>query len=539
MRRFGFLALVLSTLALGCSDEEPTQPPPPSPGAPSITITPSTATVLVRASQPLVATPASSADSAVTWRILRDPALPDTANVGTIISTGPRSATYTAPPSVVPLGSDYVVSVRAVSTRDTTSYGVAKITVPRVKVTVLPNHVPSVPPATPVPFQVAVQYAPTPGFTLFVNGIANGDAGVGTLVQTGPAGAEYTSPMHDSSNTYALQAKSVEDPRHFGTAQVNVRPGFPVPSSNQSSDQFAPEWDPTSHRLAYVRGGSWDLVVYDFTLHTERVLARIGWSSLTYDGRIAWSDDGDRLVFSEQTAGRRTLGVVHADGTGRATFAPEAFTDYDEACFMPSSPESIYVAEHRGVDWSLRAYRLPALPGDRGRTLYEAAPTVEVHSPDAVILPPNIRPSVGFEVVVQGDGTVRSMKDDGVGLVGVAYSSATDRTPQVRWAIAADGTVWLTFVNELTHNVYRVDRSGLDLPQRCYSDYLAESASDLKANRPAFFAFPDAQAVSRHEPSGQWRIWVIGFPPSNIVPVPPVPGPQASRAGLARALLGR
>jgi hypothetical protein len=541
MKRITLFAVLLAALAIGCSDDEaPTQPPPPQPGPPTILLTPSTATVLVRATQSFVATPSADSDSVVTWRLVRDPSISDTANVGTIVSTGPKSAIYTAPPSVVPLNNDYLINVKAMSKRDTTVYGIARVTVPRVKVTVVPNLVASVPPATQVPLQVVVQNAPTPGFSLFVNGIAGGDAGVGTWVENGPATTVYTAPVHDTLFTYALQAKSAEDPRHFGTAQVTVIPGFALPSTDNASDQFAPEWDPTSHRLAYVRGGTWDLVVYDFALQTERVLTRVNWSGPRYDGRIAWSNDGDKLLFSEETAGRRTIGLIGANGANRASFAPEALTDYVEACFLPTSPESIYVAEHKGIDWALRAYRLSGLPGERGRGIYTPAPTVEVHTPDAVMLPPNLRPFVGFEVVVNGDGTVRSLRDDGDGLVGVAYSSATSRTSQVRWVVQADGTTWLTFIYGLNHIVYRVDKSGLQLPQQCYMDYFPESATDLRADRPAFFRFVDAHAVARQMPGGRTQIWIMAFPPSDVLPVPPGgPRPQRAPGAFARALLGR
>jgi hypothetical protein len=542
MKRVVLFAVLLAALAIGCSsDEEPTQPPPPSPGAPSIVVSPASATVLVRASEPFVATPSAGADSdsVVTWRLVRDPGTPDTTNVGSIVSTGPRSATYTAPPTVVPLGSDYLVTVKAVSTRDTTVYGIARVTVPRPQVTVLPELVPSVPPATQVPLQVLVTNAPTPGFTLFVNDIPGGDAGVGTWVQNGPASALYTAPAHDTLFSYDLQARAVEDPRRVGTAHVTVIPGFALPSTDAASDQFAPEWDPTSHRLAYVRGGTWDLVVYDFVLHAERVVTHINWSGADYDGRIAWSDDGNRLLFSEQTGARRTIGVIDASGTGRASFAPDASTDYLEACFLPTSSDSIYVAEHKSVNWDLRAYRLSGLPLERGRALYTPAISVEVHSPDAVMLPPDRRPHVGFEVVVGGDGTVRSLKDDGEGIVGVAYSSATSRTKQVRWAVQADRTFWLTFIHGANQIVYRVDKSGLNLPQQCYVDYFPESATDLRADQPRFFNFPDAQAVARRMPGGRTQIWILAFPPSNVLPVPPGPRPQRASGGLANAFLRR
>lgn len=537
MNRSAIAAILLSLAALGCSEDEPTQPPPP-PSGHTITVSPNSASVWVHMSQGFVATPSDTADHDVTWRLRRDPSLSDTLDVGTIVTTGPKSVTYTAPAKVEDALFGYSLTLQAVSTRDTTVRGVTQIIVPPVKVAILPDAAVNVLPAAELPFTILVGNTPNKGFTLEVNDIPGGNVGVGTFVMTGPASATYTAPVKDSAEVYTLRARSTDDSRRSGIARLSVFPGFVLPTTDPTQNQWTPEWSITAPpRLAYVRGGggSWQLVIYDFDTHSEQVLTTLAWSGPTYDGRIAWSDTGGRLLFSEETSGRRTIGVIQENGTGRTTFAPQAFTDYEEACFVPGSFDSIYVTQRNGVNWSLRAYRLGGLPGDVGRTLHAPAPAVELHSPDATLRSGSLRPYVAFETVVNGHGTVRSMNDDGAGRVGVAYSSATGRTRQVRWAHPANSPIfaneWITFVHQQNNALYRVDPSGLNLPILCYTEYFPEASSDLKVlPLPTnYFGFDDPLAITRLDASGHWRIWVVEFPPSLIVMRP-------RGAGLARIL---
>jgi len=518
MRLNAILVVSLALVCFGCSEDEPTQPPPPPSG--TIAVAPPSASVFVHSSQDFVATTGDTADHSVTWRLRRDPLLSDTLDVGTIVSTGAKTVTYTAPAKVENL-LGYSLTLQAVSTRDTTVRGSTQIIVPAVQVALVPDHLLSVLPAVQVPFYVLVGNTPNKGFTLAVNGIPGGDAGVGTFVATGPASATYTAPAHDTSATYVLEARSSDDTRRVGLANVSVRAGFQLPAA-ANADQWAPEWSPTSPKLAYVRGaaGSWQLVTYDFDSQAEQVLVTFARTGTTYDGRVAWSDDGLRLLFSEEVGGQRKIGVIQANGTGRTSFGPQGAIDYEEACFVPLSSDSIYVTQHQGNSWSLRAYPLSAGLGSVGRVLYTPPARAEVHSPDAANLEGIRRPYVAFETVVDGDGTVRSMKDDGgTGPPGVAYSSATARTDQVRWAFPLDGGEWITFVHRTNDLVHRVNRSGLDLPQPCYVDYFAEGSADLKALPPGIFGFGSAQAVTRRDATGHWRTWIVEFPPSWGIPV--------------------
>jgi len=94
---------------------------------------------------------------------------------------------------------------------------------------------------------------------------------------------------------------------------------------------------------------------------------------------------------------------------------------------------------------------------------------------------------------------------------------------------------WVTYVDPGTQNLYRAQRGGTTT-QRLYTDFFPESAGDLKADPPPAFHFVDAHVVSRLEPDGHSRLWVIGFPPSNVTPVSTALETELRRAGVWQAL---
>jgi len=413
------------------------------------------------------------------------------------------------------------------------------IVVPRVKVSLIPGSVTSIPPGTQVPFSVTVQNAIDTGFTLSVDGIHGGDQGVGTWVQTGATSTIYTAPSRDTLFLYSLLAQSNSDPAIYGSALAIVRAGFAVPTTDPARSEYAPEWNPIAARVAFVRGGpAWDLVVYDFVTKTEQVLTSLTWSGAVYDGRISWSQDGGRIAFTEQSGGHHVIHVIMADGSpGGGIFAPDANTDYDEACFLPvTAPaiESLYVAQHDAGGSSLRAYPANAAPADTGRLLRKAPAGATIRWPDAAQLPVIIRPSVCFSEMSGGFSSILSLNDTGNGVLSAPVTGNITAT-QPRWAIPTDGVPWITYVNGSTQNVYRVSRGG-GTSQRVYTDFFPESASDLKADPPPAFHFVDAHVVARLEPSGHTRLWVIGFPPSNVTPVSRALEAELARAGVERAL---
>jgi len=532
------LALGLGAAAIAGCSKNPEAPPPPSGGGGSIHVAPSNSVRLITQTLDLTATLTNLSDSTVTWRLLREPGVSDTVHVGTIVATGGRTARYTAPTTVDTPGFPLTVTVEAVDVADTTARGTAVVVVPRVSVSVTPGTVTSVPPGTLVPFTVTVQDAPDPGFTLTVDSIPGGDQGVGTWVQTGPNATLYTAPSRDTLFAYSLFARSTADPLYFSSALAIVRAGFGVPTTDPSRSEYAPEWDPIAAKVAFARGGpAWDLVVYDFVSQTEQVLTSFTWSGATYTGRIAWSEDGSEIAFSEEQGGRRVIGLVNPDGSGRGSFAPDAATDYDEASFFTvASPaiESLYVALETAGAASLRAYPVAAAAGDTGRVIYQAPAGSKIHSPDATQLPLVTRPSVAFIEVNGNFSKVSSVTDNGNRNFSFAASGLGVRT-QLRWTVPKDGIPWLTYVDPATQNIYRAQRGGAT-QQRCYTDFFPESGGDLKAEPPTAFHFVDAHVVARLEPDGHTRLWVIGFPPSSITPVSRALETELRRAGLWPAL---
>jgi hypothetical protein len=531
------LALVFGTVlaVVGCS-KSPEEPTTPSGGGSSINVTPKNQVVLTRGTLDFTATLSGTSDTTVTWQLLREPGVNDTVDVGTIVSTGARSAHFVAPNTVETPGFDLTITVQAIDVADSTVRGSTTVVVPRVKLLLVPGSVTSVPPGTQVPFAVNVQNALDTGFSLSVDGIPGGDQGVGTWVQTGATSTIYTAPSRDTLFIYSLLARSDSDPAIYGSALVIVRAGFPVPTSDPARNEYTPEWDPMAAKVAAVRGGGgWDLVVYDFVSHTEQVLTTISWDSNGYDGRIAWSEDGSRLAFSEESGGHRTIGLVNADGSGRSTFAPNPAIDYDDACFIPGAgPDSLFVAQHTVAGSSLRAYGTNAAPADTGRVLRLAPAGSTIRWPDAVQLPIITRPSVCFSEMNGGFSSVLSLNDNGNGVLSVAATGSITAT-QPRWAIPSDGVPWITYINSATQNVYRASRAG-GSNQRVYTDFFPESGSDLKADPPSSFHFVDAHVVARLEPDGHTRLWVIGFPPSNVTPVSRALEAELMRAGVWRAL---
>jgi hypothetical protein len=540
VRRFppALAILALTALVIASCSKNPAAPPPPTGNKGSVKVEPLQSNVDVNGTLDLTATLSGVADSAVTWRLLHEPGVSDTVNIGTIASTGARSAHFTAPPTVETAEFDLTITVQAVDVADTTVRGSATIVVPRVQVSVSPNSVTSVPPGTLVPYSVSVTNTSNQNFALTVDGIPGGDAGVGTWVQTGATSTIYTAPSRDTLFIYSLLAQSTADPNIFGSAIAVVRAGFPIPTTDATRSEYAPEWDPVAARVAFARGGpAWDLVVYDLVTQTEQVLTSFTWSGNTYDGRIAWSEDGTQIAFSEESGGHRVIGLVHADGSALSSFAPNANTDYDEACFFTvASPaaESLYVAQQDSTGSVLRAYPLAAGPGETGRLMHQAVAGGVVHSPDAVQLTGVVRPSVTFIEVSNSFSQVLSLNDTGSGILSTASSGSGVRT-QARWVIPSDGVPWITYVDPATENIYRAQRGGTTA-QRVYTDFFPESGSDLKADPPTAFHFLDAQIVARLEPDGHTRLWVIGFPPSNITPVSRALETELRRAGTWKAL---
>jgi len=399
---------------------------------------------------------------------------------------------------------------------------------------VIPGYLGSVLPGTLVPYVVSMQNAPDPGFQLYVQGVPGGDDNVGTWTQTGGQATVYQAPdVVASTTTYDLFARSVDDTARFGTSEVTVRWGFPLPVARPDLSQYSPEWSPDGLSLAFVQGGPpWELTVYDFQSSTESSPATLAWSGSAYDGRLSWSDDGARIAFSEEAGGRRAIGVVQAAGGGRSTFGPDPATSYYEGVFVPKAdpgaPESLVVSQSSPGAGTVRAYPLSYAPGEAGRGF---AGVPAARWPDVTrisetsgrkVLHLAAEDALLGEVVTfsDGDGTRTTLSGGG-------------GHTHVRWAqqVSSLGPLWVGFIAAGDQTAYRVPRSGFPAPVKLYSEFFPELGMDL-----TFGQGNDENAISRLMPDGFARIWLVQFPPPEFTGVTRTETRELASIGIQGAL---
>lgn len=186
----------------------PSNVPPP---IVSVTVSPTSASLSLGATQQFQAIVAGSSDTSVSWEVNQAPG--GAASSGTISSSG----LYTAPAS---LPSPPSVTVTAVSRADTHASSSAIVSLTdNIAVMVAPATV-SVPTGGE---QVFTASGAAPGVTWRVNGIAGGNSTVGTIATTSATTALYTAPSAPPSPpTVTVTATSTADSSKFGNASVTV-----------------------------------------------------------------------------------------------------------------------------------------------------------------------------------------------------------------------------------------------------------------------------------------------------------------------------
>jgi 6-phosphogluconolactonase (cycloisomerase 2 family) len=208
-RALAFVCLILLIALAGCDTSSSNTVPPPTV---SVTVAPGTATVQTGATQQFTATVSNSTNTAVNWQV--NGVAGGNATVGTISSGG----LYTAPASVP---APATVTVTAVSQADSTKSGTATVTVaapPAIGVTVAPAA-PSVAVGATQQFTATVTNTANTAVTWSVNGVAGGNATVGTIT----AGGLYTGPVAvPNPATVTVQATSAADNTKSGTATVTI-----------------------------------------------------------------------------------------------------------------------------------------------------------------------------------------------------------------------------------------------------------------------------------------------------------------------------
>jgi hypothetical protein len=524
-----YLILALTAILLaGCGDDEAPPTAPPSGGR--ITVSPITPTVLVGDTLRFTAT-VENLSPGVVWSL--HPASPFTDSLGTITQDG----LYRAPVRVTSKFASQV-EVRATSAADPGVVGGTILTVPRIKVTITPATYESVLPGSILPFEVRVANAHDPSFRLFVDGFENGNATVGTFTATSDTTAVYMAAASENSVIrHELLAKSVEDTTRFATPAAAIVRGGRAMGGSPTLSQFSPEWAPVGGRLAYVEGPPFKLVIYDTGAETHTPIADLSWPGTVYDGRVAWNSDGSRLVFSEESGGRRVLGFVNAAGTNRQTFDPDPALEFMEASYRPlnlsppASPESLVVSVRGPGTSQLRAYLASETETGAGRLIYTAPAGSEVRWPDAAWIQFEVKPSIWITAVSSGGGTseVLSIWDDGETIPWVVASGSGLRS-RTSWAIQDIVRFWINFIWDGNQNYYRVRHKGSPPAVRIYTDLFPQTSGDVSIGAE------DLHAISRLEDSGLHRIWIVEYPPGEFIGVPKAQELEMESIGIRGAI---
>ena len=178
----------------------------------TISLLPGPVTLLDGQTQQFTATVANTANTAVTWLV--NGVAGGSATTGTITAQG----LYSAPPIIA--AAVTAAAVKAVSQADTTRVATAYVTLKGVGVTVAPTAV-SLTGAGKQQFTATLENSPNPGLIWRVNGIAGGNATVGTVSATGL----YQAPTVIASQTIVrVLAVSQLDIRKAAIANVTLLP---------------------------------------------------------------------------------------------------------------------------------------------------------------------------------------------------------------------------------------------------------------------------------------------------------------------------
>jgi hypothetical protein len=241
-----------------------------------VSVTPTTASLEVGSTQQFAATVSNSSNSAVTWQV--NGVAGGNAALGTISMTG----LYTAPTSVP---SPATITVTAVAQADSTKSASATVTVtPAIVVSVTPTTA-SLEVGSTQQFAATVSNSSNSAVTWQVNGIAGGNAALGTVSTTGL----YTAPSAvPSPATITVTAVAQADSTKSASATVTVTPAIVV-SVTPSFATVAPG------------------ATQQFTATVQN----------TADVAVTWQVNGT-------TGGSATTGTISVDGLYTAPTAPPA-----------------------------------------------------------------------------------------------------------------------------------------------------------------------------------------------------------------------
>jgi hypothetical protein len=207
---FFIFSVICMLLLSSCGTSSP--PPPPPPPTIGVSVSPSSASVTLGATQQFTATVTNTTNVSVTWSV--NGIAGGTSTVGTISASG----LYTAP-QILPQPAS--VNIQAVSPADGTTSGAAQVTITggnTVTVTIAPPSASLVLGATQQ-FSATVSNATNQSVTWNVNGIAGGSALVGTISAAGLFAAPQILPQPASA---VVQAISQADSAASATVPVTI-----------------------------------------------------------------------------------------------------------------------------------------------------------------------------------------------------------------------------------------------------------------------------------------------------------------------------
>ncbi|MCX6595796.1 MAG: DUF1800 family protein [Acidobacteria bacterium] len=210
----------------------------------SVTITPTSSAVSLGGTRQFAATVANSTNMAVNWTV--NGLSGGNSTVGTISATGLYAA-----PAALPTPS--TVTVRATSVASTSAFADATVTLsagPPVTVSVSPATV-TISTGNTQAFTATVTNAPNSAVTWSVNGIAGGNATVGTIGSSGI----YTAPAaRPTPSVVTITATSVASAGAQAAASVTIQAPAPVALPNLSHARFLEQaaFGPTASDLQQV-----------------------------------------------------------------------------------------------------------------------------------------------------------------------------------------------------------------------------------------------------------------------------------------------
>lgn len=254
------IAWLVSATIVGCGTgttnvhNGPANNPPPLSSV-SVTITPTTATLFLGQTEQLQATVTGSTNEAVSWEVNGQVA--GSATFGEVSSNG----TYTAP-AILPAAAS--VTITAISVTNAMASASATITIhDDLTLAISPSSI-NVAESEQQTFTATISSSghPASGVTWSIDGIAGGDATLGTIVASAQNTAVYTAPaVMPSPPAVAVIATSVADDSKTASASATIVCAATAAISPQSANVFLSTTQAFSVSFCLANGATiaWDV----------------------------------------------------------------------------------------------------------------------------------------------------------------------------------------------------------------------------------------------------------------------------------------